>query len=109
MCAGDTGEPFRSYSAAERVQQLKSKFVVELYRGRGNFWKRGEPSRLMQRVRTSEGLCTSQLFGSFVHQGQKFQPSQLWRRDKGKIAQNQGKGDAARAALPRVRSPRHSS
>jgi hypothetical protein len=71
VCAGDTGEPFRSYSAAERVQELKSKFVVELYRGRGNFWKRGEASRLMQRVRTSEGLCTSQLFGSYVRQSQQ--------------------------------------
>jgi hypothetical protein len=71
VCAGDTGEPFRSHSAAERVQELMSKFVVELYRGRWNFWKRGEASRLMQRVRTSEGLCTSQLFGGVMYTSHK--------------------------------------
>jgi hypothetical protein len=48
QCAGDTASSF---------------VVIELYRGRGNFWKRGKASRLMQRVRTSEGLCTSKLFG----------------------------------------------
>ena len=50
----------------KRVRELKGKFVVDLYRGRGDFWRNVEAARINRRVEAREGLPPPQLLPLFV-------------------------------------------
>lgn len=50
----------------KRVKELKGKFVVDLYLGRGDFWRNVKVARINRRVEVREGLPPPQLLPLFV-------------------------------------------